>query len=300
MVPIDQISRLLHDIRSDSDLSIPFSFVEVCCTNATILAFDDSQSHPRYVVRTGPKSALIGCWENLVALNKLLPERTPLAVLLTQVSETQWVMVQNGVPGIPWFSVSRKIRSKKSATKIVDQSLDVLREFHGAVNSRKRWQSKLAVVDAFENILGQIRRAGIAFSVSMEDRIAVSKDSLGEIGTLSCHYQHGDFSFNNLIFDSESTFLIDFDDFGSCNFPLLDQVSLAYSIAEHVPDHSFWKIFPRAVAQSQYHDFSRELLESLVVCHLMHALAGTIGIQRRVRRQAHLLNILDRVPAELN
>ena len=297
MVAIEQIRQLLEQLHGDAGKKSSYNFIEVCCTNSTILAFDRSQIFPKYVVRVGDEVSLRRYWEKLTALNQLLPQIIPAAVCLSQVAESQWALVQAGVPGTPWFTLSSRTKNTKESQRLITRSLDVLRTFHAAVNTQPGWSVDLTVVDAFESDLEKNYAGGIVFPVSAMDQISNARVSLREFDTLSCHWQHGDFCFNNLMFHGDATYLIDFDDFGKSALPLLDQIGLAFSIAERIPGRSFWGTLKTAVSQSQYPDLDDCRLRTLVVCHLVNVMAETISVERRQLRQKQLLNTIAELPA---
>lgn len=275
--------------------STELHFISVCCTSPTLLAFEPEKTFPVFALRIGREVDLQKTWQRLCELYELMPGRVAQPIALKRLSNNRWILVQSGLPGIPWFALASCIKHRILAVDVIDRSIETLQTFQAAVQSRTKFRKNCAPSEPFFELLEKVNSARLGIDASTLKSLEDFGRILETLGTLDCDWQHGDFCVNNLIFDEQLTYLIDFDEFGDTCTPLHDAVGLAFSLSEYLQEAEFWNILKRCIRETPYHTFDRTQVHALVLNHLLYCLQKTIGVVRRKKRQGELMAVIQTV-----
>jgi hypothetical protein len=193
------------------------------------LAFSEDQSFPLCIAQFGSEKELCGVHGLLHDLHAALPDIVPRSLACTRWRKDLWVHVQSGLPGVPWFSLSRRIRTLDGWLDLRRRALATLRQFQAAVRIDSTWNSTISPANELLQQLEICRRNGHVLSTCVVGRATECAGQLEALGCCPFPWQHGDYCFNNLLVAPDRLGLIDFEEFGSTAVPLQDELSLAFS-----------------------------------------------------------------------
>jgi len=189
-------------------------------SNRTLLLFQDDEKElkPSYVVhRTGHTMASSNMYFRLYqVLGALMPE---------PVCASSEYYVERGVAGQPWFQISHKLARW---TEVKRNALETLGLFHDLISSSQTYKLDFSPSEVFDSLLHELSQ-DITADVFSKQQLFQLGQEFARIGNIKSHSQHGDFCINNLIFDSNQTYIIDFEDFNACPVILHDEFSLVLS-----------------------------------------------------------------------
>jgi hypothetical protein len=211
------------------------SVVRIETTTPLYLVFAGGSVAPRWVLRIGPGDSLRRTHGILDRLHGLAPALVPQSLLCQPWRGAEWVHVQSGVSGRPWFQLREYLAGEDDwarARHTALQSLDVL---HSAIKCNPDWA--VPTVDVAAEVRRQLDASAAlrAASALVARAWDTWRDALANARPTACFWQHGDFCLNNLIFLDSTAAVIDFDEFGLTAMPLHDQFSLALSFADLMP-----------------------------------------------------------------
>ena len=124
--------------------------------------------------------------------------------------------------------------------------------------------------------------------------LATAGETLDTLGDVAWFWQHGDFCVNNLLVDTTSVGIVDFDEFGETSVPLQDQIGLGVSVYELSSNEDDWRAMGRHVSACAQTTLDRHPrlaphLPALFQYYLVWRINRTIG---RPTRQAAGVRLL--------
>lgn len=228
ILDVERLTRTLVPHLAETPLSVAF----VRTTRPKYLVFGECATTPEAVVQFGPGSELQSVHRTLDALEPALDGLVPKSLACRPWRDGQWVNVQSGLEGVPWFAVQRLLRSPGAWSDLLDRAGLALRRLRGAVAAIPAFTRRLSPAD---ELLGEMRRytsSGLTFTEAVERRLASDEVMFRTLGVVDAAAQHGDFGINNLLVSRSDGGLriIDFDEFGATYMPLQDEIGLGLSI----------------------------------------------------------------------
>ncbi len=218
------LTRLLPDRLHGGRVSLAW----LNTTRPAFLAFVENSRWPSCVAQIGRTSEMVPLHRLLSSIHYALPDLVPDALLIETCGASQSVLVQEGMPGVPWFALRRHLLGVKPWLELRARALAVLARLHNAILGLPDGEVRLNLGIELERQYVLCETAGIfpvARRASMQEAIA-GVVPLGEMTSCS---QHGDFCLNNLVVDRERVSVIDFEEAGQTAVPLHDELSLALS-----------------------------------------------------------------------
>ncbi len=208
------------------------SIAKVQTTRSSYMAFSEDQPFPVCVVQFGSEEDLRALDGVLRSLHEAIPSLVPRPLACEQWSGDSWVRMQSGLPGFPWFSLRHRVRTLEGWVELRDRALATLHQFHAGVRTKPSWRRKISFGDELWRQLEVSRDQGHPLSKVVLERAGQCAKRLEALGSGVYPWQHGDYSFNNLLVSPDRLGVIDFEEFGSTVVPLQDQLSLAFSVHE--------------------------------------------------------------------
>ena len=123
-------------------------------------------------------------------------------------------------------------------------------------------------------------------------------EALTSLGAIEGHAQHGDFSLNNLLFDSDVVRTIDFDEFGLTYMPLHDETGLALSMLAVAPPglttslNEYLDAMRQSPRARTWPADIRAHERAFVIHHVLWRINKSHGIDRRVGVKRWLIDLL--------
>jgi hypothetical protein len=213
----------------------PVSVVCVRTTRAKFLVFDADSSRPACVVQFGPGEDLRRLHHILSRLHDKLPDVVPESLLCRPWRGTEYVHVQAGVAGMPWFRLQDRVGSQRDWDRLQERVCELLSRFHTAVRDIPEWSCLVCPAEELRRQMAICRERGVEFSPRACDLADACAERLEDLGEITGFAQHGDFCLNNLLVSASNLALIDFDEFARTFVPLHDEVGLALSFQHFAP-----------------------------------------------------------------
>jgi len=218
--------RLLHGAEA--------SVACVSTTRPKYLVFRHGRdAFPVCVVERGESRRLTRTEHVLSTLSAALPGTVPAVISSGTASDGGFVLIQEGLPGVPWFRVADHMASESDWRRLLARSIDTLNALHAAIRAVPSWNGS---VDLAVELARQATRAtqnGVSLSATLWRRVREATEAKHR--PLESWWQHGDFSLNNLLVDDAGLGIIDFDEFGRTMMPLHDAFGLALSFVLSQP-----------------------------------------------------------------
>jgi len=192
-----------------------------------------ADAFPVCVVERGESRRLTRTEHVLSTLSAAIPGTVPTVISCGPSRDSGYVLIQEGLPGVPWFRVADRMSHASDWRRLLDRSLDTLNALHGAVRALPSWNG---TVDLAIELARQATRAtqnGVALSATIWRRVREATEA--KHAPLQSWWQHGDFSLNNLLVGDARLGIIDFDEFGRTMMPLHDAFGLALSFVLSQP-----------------------------------------------------------------
>jgi hypothetical protein len=273
------------------------SVARIETTTPVYLAFDAIGGAPRWVVRIGESDRLRRVHRILETLHVDAPDLVPRSLCCEPFQGTDWIHIQSGLAGRPWFRLRQSIRSDSQWTGIQAQARGALIALHGAIERQPTWTAQ---VDAAAELRRQIQRVAALGLLSSGHRrvLDLGQRSLDAFGVVWSKHQHGDFALNNLLFSAAGAAVIDFDECGQTAMPLHDEFSLALSFDEMMPldaSSGIGTYVTGCLADTV--ERSPRLggaLEGLFLHHLLWRIAQCADMANRARMRSRFLDLLER------
>ena len=229
----ERIAGLVADNAKRARLSA----VCIYASRMKLLLFDGQDaSKPLYVAQVGTFPELDREDRFLRALHSALPELVADSLGCFPWQRDEWLQVQRGLPGVPWFGLAHRLRSVAEWMDLRERAIDALRTFEVAVRRHQEWTCVLA--PGRELMREGSRSEGLGVRQSSRLRAEVERLSgvLDEIGEIRASWQHGDFCLNNLLVSRHTVSVIDLAEFGETSMPLQDEIGLALSLYMLAPE----------------------------------------------------------------
>jgi phosphotransferase family enzyme len=275
-------SRLAPELLGDA---AGLAAICIRTTNPKFLLFRGESRFPTCVAQVGSRPELERTDVVLARIHAAAPGLAARPLGLAPLEGDRCVHLQSGMPGLPWFVINDRIRTRPQWEQVVAQSVSALKKLQNAIGAYADWRVTLRPGQELRRQASICVQNGNALSERARrciDEQAAVLDSLGEIPS---QYQHGDFCLNNLLIGEREAAVIDFDEFGRTAMPLHDEIGLALSVADlcRFPDLSQ---FPR-------HDQFR----GLYLHHLIWRINQANPWPTRTRMRLQLLEKVERSTA---
>ncbi len=201
----------------------------ICTTRPKYLVFDANNPEiPACVVEYGDPARLTRTERILTELSTQMPGTVPAVICCTPWRNAQYVLIQQGLHGTPWFRVADTVRTEADWRSLLARAVGVMVRLHDAVRTVPEWKSRVSVGIELRRQAATARRSGVPVSPAVWQRVHDWAGAAGDRPVPSS-WQHGDFSLNNLLVRPDGMAIIDFDEFGSTMVPLHDAFGLALS-----------------------------------------------------------------------
>jgi hypothetical protein len=264
---LDLVKELLPNICKGGNLSV----LCISTSNSVYLVFEKESCHPLVVLRMSSSSAISSMHTTLEEIYDFVGGLVPAPLLYTELNGN-YISIQKGVPGIPWYQlVANKNILTNNNESILAYALSSLRCLHQASMSMVDWSSVCKPKDELRASYDKCVALGRILPEGTEQAVDDMCDLLTKFGEIISYPQHGDFCINNLLFDKNHAYIIDFEDFGLTYMPLYDQFTLALSlygsklgaisIAQYILDCTQFKYLDRTL--------SKDLVRAFFLYHLL-------------------------------
>ncbi len=293
-----RVAEILHDALPGRFDPRRLSVVALSATHPKFLVFDRDRSRPACVVEMGTVAQMRRHHQVLLGLHARIPGVVPEPLACTQWDLGSAICIQGGLPGLPWFALRREYRNARQWQTLLQHAVRSLRQFQTAVDGEPDWTT---TIHAGEALRAQVRAsvdAGLMFAPDVVSFVMRRAERLDDLGTIESHWQHGDFSLNNLLVSPQSVGIIDFDEFGETCMPLHDEFGLALSMrlsqegACDLPWSACLEVCVRDAAERAGYD--RLTVEGLLLHHLLWRVRRSFASPARTALRQSLLTILDR------
>lgn len=279
--------------------SLQVSFVH--CTQPTFLVFVPGQVYPLYVIVAGPHDSLVRTHGLLEKLYAEMPGTFARPHGVCRYVNDTWLMIQSGLPGIPWFRMGEQLPRKSDWLNLRRRAVRQLNAFHEVVSQNPDWVDESitfsnglrTLADACQDTL---RPLGAPACRLIENAV----HTLEQLGPVRAVWQHGDFVLNNMLADGQQFGLIDLVDFGKSSVPLLDNFSLAISVhrlaSAHVNWHDPLEDIAACVSESSVSSgYTPNQKLAFYVYYLLSAIHETLVHPRRIAVRAAYLEQLNQL-----
>jgi hypothetical protein len=207
--------------------SLDMSVACVQTTHPKYLVFNGNPARPAFVVQFGPRDQMERTHRTLVRVHAGAGDIVPQSLACAVVAGDECVQIQTGLPGLPWFRVADRCRSRNDWVNLLHRGLAALRRLQVAIAAVPEWTG---TVHPGRELHALVQRARELQEAGLTSKVTPWIDSLDRLGPIVAAYRHGDFSVNNLLIDDARIGIIDFDEFGETTMPLHDEIGLALSL----------------------------------------------------------------------
>jgi phosphotransferase family enzyme len=216
----------------------PTGAAHVVCVRTTrtkFLVFAASHIQPECVVQVGPAEELTRLHSILTCLHGRLPDLIPESLVCQPWRGQEFIHVQAGLPGFPWFCLRGRIGGSRAWGRLRERASQVLASLHTAVRDSQKWSHRIRPAEELRQQAALCQDRGIRFTERANHCVFGWGEAFEALGELPCFAQHGDFCLNNLLISESRIAVIDFDEFGRTSMPLQDEIGLAFSFHHFVP-----------------------------------------------------------------
>lgn len=229
-------SRLLDFF--DRDAFEQLSTVYVKTSESKFLLFENSQKHPAYVAQLGPAEKLLDVFQTLSVLNRLIPGVVPKALFYREDPGSHALLIQEGLPGVPWFNLRSTLRGRSDWDDMVARATAALSAFKMAVASNAGWESQIDPAAELDQVAVAFKKCAPSIPDGFDTLVAEQTRQLGSLVAVQAHRQHGDFCVNNLLMADDVDAVIDLEHFGETSMPLFDEFTLLTSCLDFAPERN--------------------------------------------------------------
>jgi len=288
---VDMLAALRPELLSGGG---PVSVAKIETTRPLYLVFTDDIEYPRCVVQFGQEATIkrLDAW--LTYLHPALPDMIAESLACVCWHDGDWMHVQSGLPGLPWFRLGHHARDLGAWVRLRSRALATLRRFQGVVAANTAWRTVIGPGDELRRQLEVCRKQDHALASTLIRSATRCATSLDALGARAWPWQHGDYCFNNLLVADDRIGVIDFEEFGETSVPLHDEFSLAFSSHDfmgHLSDApSLREHVATCISESVVaNPMPRDCLEGLLLHHLLWRLNQCATRPRRAA-VAHALH----------
>lgn len=266
----------------------------VCTTRPKYLVFNGDESLcPACIVEHGDPARLVKTERILSALSSRMPGMVPAVITCAPWRHGQYVLIQEGLPGTPWFRVADRVSSAAEWQLLLTRAAGAMVRLHEVVRDVREWTAMIPVGVELQRQASIARATGVPLAAPVWRRVGEWAASAGDRPVRS-HRQHGDFSLNNLLVGRDGLAIIDFDEFGSTAVPLHDAFGLALSFTlaqAAAPPLSRLACISECVARAAaVESVDRRHLPALLLHHLLFRINEAAGLHRRARLRRILID----------
>jgi hypothetical protein len=211
--------------------------LRIATTRPTFLLFVGDHVSPRYVVHIGPSKEVQDLNNHLTKLFACVPSLIPKPIAVVEWNSGASFHIQNGFEGLPWFTLQSRLSNRlEEWMRLRDRALKALHTLHAAMSTDPDLCVSVHPGAEMRRELDKFRAFSDSFPSCPFDLIDEAACSLDTLGTLRWPWQHGDFCLNNLLFTDNELRIIDFEEFHRTAVPLQDELTLAQSFYDLMPD----------------------------------------------------------------
>jgi aminoglycoside phosphotransferase (APT) family kinase protein len=211
----------------------PLGVIRIETTNPVYLVFGADVQQPRWVVRFAPEDRVTRSEELLQALQSAASDLVPHALGSCPAGAQQFMQVQSGLPGHPWFRLRHRLTTVAQWNDLRKSARTALARLHAAIRTNDSWLKEFDVSAELRSSWEAARGYGLD---NPQIDAAVQRALDASAGRrIPSFAQHGDFCINNLLIDGDTARVLDFEEFGLTFAPLHDEFSLALSFDEMAP-----------------------------------------------------------------
>jgi hypothetical protein len=276
------------------------SVVCVRTTHAKYLVFEADPLRPACVVEIGHPARLVRTHRILRELHRRVPDAVAQPLCCTEWRHGNWVQVQDGLPGLPWFRLADGLTTPAAWSSLLERALRAMRAMHAAIKDVPEWQG---TVNASGELDEQMRLARACPAPIDDAVLGAIEESARHLGSTRAPaaWQHGDFSLNNLMVAPHSMAIIDFEEFGHTMVPLHDAFGLALSFPLSqggrcpIDVAECLDMCVRPALRAGQCD--EAALRGLLFHHLLWRINQTYGLPTRAPLRAQLTHVAARVAA---
>jgi len=273
------------------------SFLCLCAAERKYLIFSNDSNSPALVMQPGLKGELHELKSYTTKLHLSLPGKIPEPIAIVADDNDQHYLIQQGIAGVPWFTLRHRIGKEITWSKLVAQSTEALRLFHEATSTNEEWVKEVSLTDLFTELHDQVVHLGNEIPGLDQTIITDCMNILSEHSPLKCFLQHGDLSVNNFMYRKEDACIIDFEQFGRVYLPMHDEFLLIGSLLhlKNSPPMNFVQsLWLQILESSKYKSLHNEkIINVLLLMHIMWWLVESDGQDRRSRRRQHYTQALE-------
>jgi hypothetical protein len=216
------VRELVPEARAIESMSV--ACVHTTCPKYLVFEADDSR--PAFVVQFGPKDQLERTHRTLARVHACVGDIVPQPLVCAPAGMDEYVQIQTGLPGLPWFRVADRCRSRADWLDLLHRGLDALGRLRAAIAAVPEWTG---TVHPGHELRKLVLRSRELHDAALASAAAPWIAALDRMGSMPAAYCHGDFSVNNLLIGDSGIGIIDFDEFGETMMPLHDEIGLALS-----------------------------------------------------------------------
>ncbi len=225
MLFIKDFLQHLFPERSDiSELSV------LCLTtsNPVYLIFNADSATPEFAIRLSKSENFLDSYRTHQKLYEQLGDMIAKPLHIKKV-ENQFFFVEAGLNGIPWYQLADRFSANDEWLNIKRLAISRLNTFQEAIKQAPDWCLQIELGNSLRKQYEECSAFNIALPKAIENLVNQYSFQLDKLAPINTFFQHGDFSLNNLLFHENSSYIIDFEDFGMTCLPLHDEFSLALS-----------------------------------------------------------------------
>ena len=278
------------------------SVAALSATHPKFLVFERDRSRPACVVEIGSVTEMRRHHEVLLALHASIPSIVPEPLACTQWDLTSAICVQGGLPGLPWFALRREYRTARDWQRLLEQAVRALCLFQMAARGERDWITTVHPGDALRAQARACVDGGLGLDAGVVSLVMRRAERLDDLGAVVCHWQHGDFSLNNLLVSREAAGIIDFDEFGETSMPLHDEFGLAISMRlsqEGACDLPWTSCLETSVSYAAAREgYDGQTVEGLLLHHLLWRIRRSLASPARAPLRRRLLALLGSFAAD--
>jgi aminoglycoside phosphotransferase (APT) family kinase protein len=292
-----RVADILHDALPGRFDPARLSVAALSATHPKFLVFDRDRSRPACVVEIGTVPQMRRHHEVLLGLHARIPGIVPEPLACTQWDLGSAVCIQGGLPGLPWFALRREYRTSRQWQTLLEHAMRSLGQFQRAVSGARDWTATICPGDALRAQARAAVDAGLMSDPAVISFVLRRAERLDDLGAMESHWQHGDFSLNNLLVSPQSAGIIDFDEFGETCMPLHDEFGLALSmrLSQDGACGLSWSACLEACVRdaAERAGYDRLTVEGLLLHHLLWRVRRSLASPARKALRSSLVAILD-------
>jgi aminoglycoside phosphotransferase len=219
----------------------PPGVIRIETTRPTFLLFASDWRQPACVAQIGSREQLERLHAILTTLHSRVPDLVPASIACVPWHAGQYLHLQAGLPGVPWFRLRARLRTAEEWTQLQVRAGQALERLHAAAAESQEWRSHVRPADELLRQITLLTDRDRNWPSHIIDAVEQQAHRLRALGAIDWVWQHGDFCVNNLLVAPTSLAIIDFEEFGATAVPLHDEIGLGLSMHEFSSAEYNWK-----------------------------------------------------------